>query len=214
MRLKKFLFYTFISVVTFLLLAAIIYLLLPTSEKMIFLKIVGIIVIAVLYLVIFVDLIFLLPTVGGAIYLPSEEMRIRTIIELAKIRKGERAIDIGSGDGRLVRALAKAGAKAFGCEINPFLVLWSKWKLKTAPQNERGSIYWQNLWLTNFSEYQVVTLFGMTYIMNGLEKKLMKELKPGARVLCNSFPFPNWKPEKKVGSVYLYIQKSQDPTQK
>lgn len=154
---------------------------------------------------IIVDLAFLLPTIHGAIYYPSSEDKIKIILELAQIKPSEKAVDIGSGDGRVVLALASAGADAYGFEINPLLVMWSRWsaKKKSIPNVH---FQWANLWLTNFSQYQVVTIFGMTYIMKDLEKKLLNELKPGSRVICNSFPFPNWKPKKKLNDVYLYLK--------
>lgn len=156
--------------------------------------------------IIIVDLIFLLPTIHGAIYFPSSDASVKTILKLAQVKSGEKAVDIGSGDGRIVRALAKVGAEAYGYEINLLLVIWSWWQTKKAALNNTH-FRWANLWLTNFSSYQVVTIFGMNYMMRDLEKKLLRELKPGARVVCNSFPFPTWKPTRKIDSVYLYEKK-------
>ena len=203
----KFLLKFVIGFLTALAFLAVIYVLLPTEVQPRYLNIVGVGLIIFFYIVIIVDIIFLLPTVKGAIYYPSSDQQIETILKFAKIKKGEKAVDIGSGDGRIVVALARAGADAHGYENNPFLVVWSWWKTRLLPRNERGKHHWANLWTTNFSQYQVVTLFGMTYIMKDLENKFLKELKPGARVICNSFPFPNWTPSKKEGSVYLYEKK-------
>lgn len=157
-------------------------------------------------IVIIVDLLFLIPTIHGAIYYPSSDPQIATMLELAKIQKGERAVDIGSGDGRIVRALARAGAHAHGYELNPLLVLWSRWQDRLLPARQRGHHHWANIWFTSFAEFDVVILFGMTYIMKDLEKKLLRELKPGTRVVSNTFPFPNWKPVKREGNIYLYIR--------
>lgn len=187
-----------------LILLGVIYVLLPHEVRPQFLKVSGISIVIICYIAIVVDLIFLLPTVAGAIYYPSSDKQIDTILQLAKIKKGEKAVDIGSGDGRVVVALARAGADAYGYEINLFLVIWSWWKTRVLPAKERGKHQWKNLWFTNFSQFDVIVLFGMTYIMADLEKKLLRELKPGARIVCNSFPFPHWKPSKKIGSVYLY----------
>ena len=89
-------------------------------------------------IVIVVDLIFLIPTIHGAIYYPSSDPQIATMLDLAQIKKGERAVDIGSGDGRIVRALARAGAHAHGYELNPFLVFWSWWQERALPKSQRG----------------------------------------------------------------------------
>src|SRR3990167_6554218 len=58
----------------------------------------------------------------GAIYVPTGRTKIKKIIELANIKPGDRAVDLGSGDGRLVIALAKSGGESHGYEINPWLV--------------------------------------------------------------------------------------------
>ncbi len=157
-------------------------------------------------IVILVDLIFLIPTIHGAIYYPSTDDQIKTMLQLARIRRGERAVDIGSGDGRIVRALAKAGADAHGYELNLLLVIWSWWRGLSLSPKLRGKHHWANLWFTSFAKYDVVILFGMTYIMKDLETKLLAELQPGAQVVSNSFPFPNWKPTKRIGRIYLYTK--------
>ncbi len=179
---------------------------LPPESQSVFVRSLAFAILAICLLVMFVDIVFLLPTIGGAIYLPSGDLQIKTMLKLARIKRGERAVDIGSGDGRIVVALAKAGATAHGYEINPFLVWWSKWRMMQLPVSERGVIQLASLWQVNFSQYDVVTLFGMNYIMKSLETKLRRELRPGARVVSNSFPFPNWKPAHHQNNIYLYIK--------
>lgn len=156
--------------------------------------------------VLIVDLIFLIPTIRGAIYLPTNDTDVAAMLQLAKIQAGEKAVDIGSGDGRIVRALAQAGANAHGYELNGILVWWSRWKSRHLPPPQQGHFHWANMWAVDFSSFDVVTLFGMTYIMKDLEAKLRRELKPGARVVCNSFPFPNWRATKSRGKLHLYTQ--------
>lgn len=204
---KKILLASLGVILVILTIEAVIYFLLPIELQPAFFRFIGYSILLIAYIVMTVDLIFLLPTVKGAIYYPSSDKQIETILELAQIKKGEKAVDIGSGDGRIPFALAKAGAQSFGYEINPILVLWSKWQARLLPASKRPGFYWKNMWTSDFGDYDVVTLFGMTYIMKDLEKKLMKELKPGGRVICNSFPFPNWKSEKSLNEVYLYVKK-------
>lgn len=204
---KKILLASLCVIVALLALEAVIYFLLPGTYQPAFFRFIGYTILFIANVIIIVDLIFLLPTVKGAIYYPSSDTQIQTILKLAQLKKEQKAVDIGSGDGRIPFALAKAGARAYGYEINPILVLWSKWQARVLPKNERPKFTWTNMWTSDFSEFDVVTLFGMTYIMKDLEKKLIHELKPGAKVICNSFPFPNWKPEKTLNEVYLYIKR-------
>jgi cyclopropane fatty-acyl-phospholipid synthase-like methyltransferase len=141
----------------------------------------------------------------GALYAPSKEERIKKMIELLDIKKGDKALDIGAGDGRLVIALVKAGAaEAVGFEISPFLVKKAKENIKKAGLEDRAFIYFKNFWKEDFSKYDVITVYGIGYIMKTLEKKLKKELKKGARIVSNSFKFPNWSYLKEEDNVFLY----------
>ncbi len=204
---KKIVIPGLIAIISILIIETCVYFLLPAAYQPGFFRFIGYTIIGLANLIIIVDMIFLLPTVKGAIYYPSSDKQIATILELAHLNKRQKAIDIGSGDGRIPFALARAGAQAYGYEINPILVFWSNWQARLLPKHLRPIFKWKNMWTSDFSDYDVVTLFGMTYIMKDLEKKLMTELKPGAKVICNSFPFPNWKPEKALDEVYLYIKK-------
>jgi len=140
----------------------------------------------------------------GAIYVPTKKDKVEKMIKLLNVKPGERAVDIGSGDGRLVIALAKAGAIATGFEINPFLVKIARRKIKKAGLEGKAFIYCKNFWKEDFSPYGAVSLYGMSHIMKGLEKKLKKELKKEARIVSNTFSFPNWSPAKKEDNIFLY----------
>ena len=142
----------------------------------------------------------------GAPFLPTKQVRVEGMIAAAGIKPGDKLVDLGSGDGRIVIAAAKAGAYAYGFELNPLLVLWSRIKIRKAGLQSRASIKWKNFWFANLQEFDVVTVFGITGIMNKLEQKFSKELKPGSRVVCNIFPLPNWTATKD-GGVYKYVVK-------
>ena len=147
------------------------------------------------------------PIWWGAPYAPSDEGKIRRMVTLARIQKGEKALDIGSGDGRVVIELAKAGAHAFGYEVNPVLWAVSSFRIRRSGLQNVARIYRKNFWRADFSPFDVVTIFGVTYIMPELEKKLLRELQPGARVVSNYFSFPTWKPDVIARGVYVYQKK-------
>jgi SAM-dependent methyltransferase len=149
---------------------------------------------------------FILPQIRGPVFVPSDKESVEQMLSLAKIKEGELAADLGAGDGRVVVALAKAGANVHGIELNPDMVKIAeatvqKEKLKNA------KIYWQSFWDLDFGIYDVITIYGFPSIMADLEGKLRSELKPGARVISNRYPFPHWNHVQKVDDVYLYIQK-------
>jgi ubiquinone/menaquinone biosynthesis C-methylase UbiE len=155
---------------------------------------------------------FVWPWLFGAPFEPTNDKKIKKMIKLAGIRKGkkkDKAIDLGSGDGRIVIALAKAGAKeAHGFEINPVLVLVSRRKIKKAGLQKKAFIHWKNFWKISFKDYSVVTLFQFPTIMKKLEKKLRLELKKGSRIVSYHWKFPTWKPVKKIDKdIYLYKKK-------
>ncbi|MEW5805519.1 MAG: 50S ribosomal protein L11 methyltransferase [Patescibacteria group bacterium] len=149
-------------------------------------------------------IIFLIPAVRWLPFVPSEKDRVGTMVELARIKPGEKAVDLGSGDGRIVIALAQTGAEAHGYEINPLLVWWSRYRIKRAGLTDKAFIHQKDFWQEDLSQYQLVVIYGISFIMSRLEKKLTKELKSGARVVINDAVFPNLKYSQKQDKVYLY----------
>lgn len=147
-----------------------------------------------------------IPMISGAFYASTKKEALETMARLARVKQNEKAIDIGSGDGRIVIALAKAGAMAYGYDINPLLVWWSRFKIRRAGLRGRAFVFWRDFWHQKFDSFDIVTVYGITRIMKGLEKKLRRELKPGARVISHGFQFPTWQCLEQSGRVYLYKQ--------
>ena len=73
---------------------------------------------------------FILPFLVGAPYEGIREKPLRQMVKIANVKKGDTSVDLGSGDGRIVIAFAQKGIKATGYEINPFLVLYSRRKIR------------------------------------------------------------------------------------
>lgn len=149
---------------------------------------------------------FGIPFLTGAPYAPTSKNGVDVMIRLAQPTSADRALEIGSGDGRLVIALAKAGAKTDGVEINPWLVLWSRLKIKKAGLEQTARIMKQNVWKFDFSDYTIITVFGIAHIMNKLAKKIEREAQPGTRIVSNRFSLPGWTPVTKENGIYLYIK--------
>ena len=162
-------------------------------------------IVAVSFFAIFLNVIPIM--LGGAFFAPSNKKEVERMILISGVKPGDKAVDLGSGDGRLVIALAKARVQAHGYEVNPILVWWSRRKIKKAGLSSKAFIHRQNFWNSDLSGFNVVSVFGIKYMMSKLEAKLKKELKPGARVVSNYFVFPNWKHSKKEGNAYLYLKK-------
>ena len=149
-------------------------------------------------------LILLWHLARGAAFVPTRPEKVEKIVAMAQVKPGEKAADLGSGDGRIVIALARAGAEAHGYENNPLLVWWSRRKIKKAGLTGRTFIHMRSFWGADLSDYSIITVYGIDYIMRPLGNKLKKELHPGSRVLSYCFPLPGWTATRKETGIYLY----------
>ncbi len=126
------------------------------------------------------------------------------MIKLLKLKKGEKLVDLGSGDGRIVIAFAKLGIEAHGYEINPMLVAWSRFKIRQLSLQNKAFIHFKSYWSENLREFDAVTVYGIAHMMGRLEKKLVKELKPKSKIVSNYFELPKLKSIKQENKVWLY----------
>ena len=140
----------------------------------------------------------------GPFYVPTRRKYVPRIIAMLNLQPGEKIVDLGSGDGRLLVALAEAGAIAHGYEHNPLLVMRSRSMLKKKGLEGKAFVHMSNFWETDISVFDGVVVYGIPYIMSRLEEKLGRELRPGTRVVSYSFPLPTWKLIAKEKEVYVY----------
>lgn len=151
--------------------------------------------------------LFVIALFFGAPYVPIPRYGLDKIIEFADIKPGQKAVDLGSGDGKIMIAMAKAGAIVDGYEVNPLLVWWTKRRIKKEGLEGKASVYLESFWDINLSSYDIVTLFGVRKIMGRLQEKMDKELKPGAKIISFGFSFPDWQLIKKEKATFLYEKK-------
>ncbi|MBU6390338.1 hypothetical protein KGQ31_02205 [Patescibacteria group bacterium] len=140
----------------------------------------------------------------GPIFLPTRDRALRSAIGRLRIISGERAIDLGSGNGKVVIALARAGAVAHGYEHNPFLIWWSRRAIRKAGLADRAFIHRGNFWNCDLSGFSAVTIFGVPYIMARLERKLEREARAGTRLASYLFALPRRAPVFKENGVFFY----------
>ncbi len=140
----------------------------------------------------------------GAPYVGTGKERLQQMLDVANVQPGEKTIDLGSGDGRIVIAMAQKGARAYGYEINPFFVLISWWNIWRLGLVGKAHVSVGNLWKVDLSSFDVITVYGISYMMEDLEEKVTKEMKPQARIITNCYSFPTWKYEKKIDHTFLY----------
>lgn len=116
-------------------------------------------------------------------------------------------VDVGSGEGRVVRWAAKKGMNAYGIELNPFLTLYSRFRGFISPNRKRITTLNQNFNHQDFSKYDVVYLYIYREHMDTLLPKFEKELKNGSLIISNVFKFTDKEPDKKINRFNLYYIK-------
>ena len=149
-------------------------------------------------------IIILIQLKRGPVFVPANPEAVLSMVKLLDVVPGEKAVDLGSGDGRIVIALARAGAEAHGYEHNIILVWWSRFKIRRAGLSGKAFIHRSNFWKTDFSRFTIFTVFGIPYIMAPLQEKLSREAAPGARAVSYTFKFPSLKLAGKDNGNYLY----------
>jgi len=143
----------------------------------------------------------------GAPFVPTDARNVAEMIRMAGLKPGELLADLGSGDGRILIAAARAGARAEGWEISPYLWLWSLVQVRRAGLQDRIRVHLGSYWGARFDRTDVITLFLINTQMKRMEKKLRSELPVGGRVVSYAFKFPGWPAAERGGQgVYLYRQ--------
>lgn len=139
------------------------------------------------------------PEVGQAgkdvVWVPTPQALVDRMLDMAKVTSKDYVIDLGSGDGRTVITAAKRGAKALGIEYNPDMVELSKRNAAKEGVTDKASFMKADLFETDFSQAQVITMFLLPSINMKLRPRILA-LKPGTRIVSNSFDMEDWKPDE------------------
>jgi 16S rRNA A1518/A1519 N6-dimethyltransferase RsmA/KsgA/DIM1 with predicted DNA glycosylase/AP lyase activity len=146
-----------------------------------------------------------MPPVPKIPYFQTSRYRVETMVELADVKSAELVADLGSGDGRIVIAFARKGIEIHGYEIDEELQSLSEENISQLKLTN-AFIHNKDFWKEDLSIYNIVCCYPMPTIMGRLERKLREELKPGARVLLNYFPFKHWKEKKVKDNIFLYVK--------
>lgn len=130
-------------------------------------------------------------------YVPTTERAVEAMLELARVSKNDVVYDLGCGDGRIViTAARKYGARGVGIDINPERIAEARENAKKAGVEHLVKFIEQDLFEADIREASVVTLFLLSSVNLKLRPKLLAELKPGTRVVSNTFDMGDWKPDR------------------
>ena len=130
------------------------------------------------------------------VWWPTSQLIGDTMLDMAKVTSNDYVIDLGSGDGRLVIAAAKRGARALGIEYNADLVVLSRAHAAREGVAEKANFIKGDIFESDFSEATVIMMFLSPAINLKLRPKLLS-LKPGTRVVTNTFMMGEWTPDDK-----------------
>ena len=129
------------------------------------------------------------------VWVPTSQALVDRMLDLAKLTPRDYVMDLGSGDGRTVITAAKRGARATGIEYNPDMVELSKRNAEKAGVADKVKFMKADLFETDLSQATVITMFLLNTINMKLRPKLL-DLKPGTRIVSNTFDMGDWKAEK------------------
>ena len=130
----------------------------------------------------------------GALYVSTSRVRISAFLDAVPMKAGQLLVDIGCGDGRVLRQVRRRyEVRAVGYELN--LLAYVKAKLLCFGR-KNIQIRWRNFWTVDLSDADVVFCYLFPDVMRNLAAKLKSDLKPGAVVVSCNFHLPGFSPER------------------
>ncbi len=129
------------------------------------------------------------------VWVPTPQALVDRMLDMAKITPQDFHMDLGSGDGRTVITAAKRGARSMGVEYNPDMVALSQRNAKEAGVSDRATFVQADLFQTDFSKANVVTLFLLPSINMRLRPTILN-MRPGTRIVSNTFTMEDWQADE------------------
>lgn len=142
----------------------------------------------------------------GAPYVPTLRHSVHDALDMLDLHQGDLLVDMGSGDGKILKAAASRGLRAWGYEINPLLcfIAW----LRCLGQRDRVTIRWRDMWLADWPpDTKAVFIFLAGPFMNHLSRKIDQQIDKRdtpLKILSYGFAIPGYLPKKISNGLYLY----------
>ena len=142
------------------------------------------------------------------IFVPTREAVVDAMLKAAKVSPNDVVYDLGCGDGRIVIAAAKMGARGVGIDIDPQRIKEANENAQKAGVVGKVQFRQEDLFEANISEASVVTLYLLPSLNVKLKPRLLAQLKPGTRIVSHDFDMGDWQPEQTFAvdgkTVYLW----------
>ena len=150
------------------------------------------------------------PRTPDVIYVPTPQEVVEDMLRLVNVKKGDVLYDLGSGDGRIPITAAKLyGVRAVGIDIDPQRIAEAQENAKKAGVTHLVEFRNADLFMSDFREASVVTLYLLPELNVKLRPRLLQELKPGSRIASHQFDMGDWKADKKLESsgrtIYFWL---------
>ena len=142
------------------------------------------------------------------IFVPTPQEVVDAMLKLANVKAGDVIYDLGCGDGRIViTAAQRYGVRGIGIDIDPQRIKEATANAQKAGVSDKVKFMQADLFETNVSDANVVTLYLLPSLNLKLQPKLMRELKAGSRVVSHAFDMGDWKPEQEqdVNGRHIYL---------
>ena len=160
-------------------------------------------VVIVILMILIISMIWTHP--HGGPWIPSSRAMVQNMLDLAEIQPDELIYDLGCGDGRIIITAARRyGARAVGIELDPLRWLWCQALVAVLGLGEKVEVFRGDIFLQDLSQADVVICYLLPETTKKLEEKLLAELKPGTRVVSNTFVFPGMREAGTSGKARLY----------
>lgn len=142
------------------------------------------------------------------IFVPTREAVVEAMLKAARVSATDVVYDLGCGDGRIVIAAAKLGARGVGIDIDPVRISEANENAQKAGVTGKVQFRQQDLFEADISEASVVTLYLLPSLNVKLKPRLLAQLKPGTRIVSHDFDMGDWQPEETISvdgkTVYLW----------
>jgi SAM-dependent methyltransferase len=128
------------------------------------------------------------------VWVPTPEVLVEKMLDMAQVTANDFVMDLGSGDGRNVIAAAKRGARAVGVEFNPQMVELARKNATQAGVSDKATFVEGDMYEADISRANVLALFLLPTNLERLTAKFL-DLRPGTRIVDNTFAIPGWSPD-------------------
>jgi SAM-dependent methyltransferase len=129
-------------------------------------------------------------------YVPTTMAVVDAMLDMAQVRKDDVVYDLGCGDGRIVvRAATRFGCRGVGVDLNPERVKEARENAQRAKVTALTRFEVGDVFQFDFSPATVVTMYLLPSVNLKLRPRLLKELKPGSRIVSHDFDMGDWQPE-------------------